>query len=69
MTWVIFVGEDYKVCRCLNLVGCAAQDTRESAGKERFLVFEMSLHFQGLYPQWYREYDIDGALKVHALPN
>ena len=62
-----FSGEDWKVCRCLTLVGCEAQDTRDEYGRERFLVFDTPHHIHGTYPKWYKNYDLNGSLKVRRL--
>ena len=48
----------------MGVVGAVPQDTRDAAGKERFLVFPVAGHVQGAYPKWYLHYDTNGSLKV-----
>ena len=59
-----FAGEDWKICQCLQRVGCEPVDTRDEEGKERFLVMDVSAHIHGDYPQWYIQRDSSGSLQV-----
>ncbi|XP_065320577.1 glycoprotein-N-acetylgalactosamine 3-beta-galactosyltransferase 1-like [Gordionus sp. m RMFG-2023] len=56
-------GEDWKIARCLNRVGCEIVDTRDDEGKERFMVFPPGYHIKGVYTEWYGRFDVDKSLK------
>ena len=59
------LGEDWKVCKCLQSVGCEIQDTRDAAGRERFIVYNPDVLILGHgVPGWYHKYDAHGALMV-----
>jgi hypothetical protein len=57
-------GEDWKTARCLASVGCHPVDTRDTSGRETFMVFNLLSHLLGTYPDWYYQYDVNNAIKV-----
>jgi glycoprotein-N-acetylgalactosamine 3-beta-galactosyltransferase len=57
-------GEDFKLAYCLSRVGCRPIDTRDEEGRETFMVFRPDFHFIGNYPDWFYDFDVDGAVKV-----
>ena len=47
-------------------MGCEPQDTRDSEGKERFLVLSLTQNMHDDFPEWYRTRDVHGSLKVRV---
>ena len=64
MIVILSIGEDWKISQLLFLAGCIPQDTRDEHGKETFLVMDVSNLIQGHFPEWYKQRDVNGALKV-----
>ena len=57
-------GEDWKVSKCLWLAGAKPVDTRDSWGRERFMVLDLTQLFSEKAPSWYKKRDVHGGPQV-----
>ena len=60
----LITGEDWKTARCLATVGSHPIDTRDTQGRETFIIFSVMSHLLGSYPKWYLAYDVNNAIRV-----
>ena len=49
---------------CLYAVGSKPVETRDSLGRQRFIVVHLEEAMRGGYPQWYIDRDEEGATMV-----
>ncbi|ESO11536.1 hypothetical protein HELRODRAFT_189993 [Helobdella robusta] len=49
--------EDVEMGRCMELLGVVLGNTRDKHGRTRFHNFNLDVHIQGYYPNWYYHYD------------
>uniref|UniRef100_A0A2C9LN20 N-acetylgalactosaminide beta-1,3-galactosyltransferase n=1 Tax=Biomphalaria glabrata TaxID=6526 RepID=A0A2C9LN20_BIOGL len=55
--------EDYRMSKCMKVVGVPTVNTVDDQGRNRFNCLSMQSHLNGTYPPWYYKYDINGAKK------
>ncbi len=54
-------GEDWKTAACLRGVGVRPVDTRDSQGRQTFMVYAPAIYVHGRFTTNYRAKDVDGA--------
>ncbi|XP_067649985.1 glycoprotein-N-acetylgalactosamine 3-beta-galactosyltransferase 1-B-like [Haliotis asinina] len=55
--------EDVAFCRCMEKLGVRTVNTTDALGRSRFHCFRPEAHLVGNYPEWYYQYDANGAKK------
>merc|ERR1711971_328024 len=55
--------EDAELGKCIEMLGVKTADTKDVAGGTRFHCFDPETHLFGGYPNWYYQYDANGAKK------
>lgn len=56
--------EDAELGHCMEKLGVRTANSTDSMGRSRFHCFDPETHLFGGYPDWYYQYDANGAKKV-----
>ena len=59
--------EDAELGKCMENLGVKTVNSTDALGRSRFHCFDPETHLFGGYPNWYYEYDANGAKKVCLL--
>lgn len=55
--------EDAEIGHCMQNLGVRTENTTDKLGRSRFHCFDPETHIFGGYPDWYYQYDANGAKK------
>ncbi|OWF40670.1 glycoprotein-N-acetylgalactosamine 3-beta-galactosyltransferase 1-B-like [Mizuhopecten yessoensis] len=56
-------GEDAEIGKCMENLGVRTGNSTDALGRSRFHCFDPETHLSGIYPDWYFNYDANGARK------
>jgi glycoprotein-N-acetylgalactosamine 3-beta-galactosyltransferase len=59
--------EDVEIGICMENLGVKTVNSSDALGRSRFHCFNPETHLFGEYPDWYYQYDANGAKKVQDL--